>query len=89
MAKSTGIILAVGGVTIFNDVVLNNEDVDFRVPVATAFGAVVFSLLEKVNKEITVGFAWVALLTVLLARVNPNKPAPVETLLKMWNEGGE
>lgn len=87
MAKSTGIILAVGGVTMFNDVILNRESIDWRVPVATGFGAVVFSLGEKVNKPITVGVAWVALLTVLLARINPDKPAPVETLLEMWNEG--
>lgn len=87
MAKSTGIILAVGGITIFNDVVLNSEDIDWRVPIGTAFGAIVFALLEKVNQPITVGVAWVALLSVLLARVDPKKPAPVETLLKMWNEG--
>jgi len=87
VAQSTGIILAVGGVTMFNDVVLNNEPIDWRVPIATAFGAMVFSLLEKVNQKLTVGVAWVALLTVLLARVNPNKKAPVETLLEKWNEG--
>lgn len=87
MAKSTGIILAVGAVTVFNDTILNKEDLDFRVPIATAFGAIAFSLLEKVNQPITVGVAWVALLTVLLARVNPTKPAPLETLVKQWNQG--
>jgi hypothetical protein len=45
-----------------------------------------FSLLEKVNQTLTVGVAWVALLTVLLARIDPKKPAPVETLLKVWNQ---
>ena len=87
MAKSTGIIIAVGAVTIFNDTILNKQELDFRVPIATAFGAIAFSLLEKVNEPITVGVAWVALLTVLLARVNPNKPAPIETLVKQWNQG--
>lgn len=87
MAKSTGIILAVGGVTMFNQVILNKQEIDWRVPVATGFATVSFALLEKVNEKLTVGVAWVALLTVLLVRVNPKKPAPVETLLKMWNRG--
>jgi hypothetical protein len=87
VAKSTGVILAVGAVTVFNDVILNNEELDMRVPIATAFGAMVFSLLEKANQPIAVGVAWVALLTVLLARIDPKKPAPVETLLAMWNKG--
>lgn len=86
MAKSTGVILAVGGVTILNKVILNNEPMDWRVPVATGFAAGAFSLLEKGNENIAVGLAWVALLTVLLARIN-NNPAVVETLLKKWNEG--
>lgn len=86
MAKSTGVILAVGGVTVFNQVILNKQEMDWRVPVATGFAAMAFSLLEKVNQTLTVGVAWVALLTVLLARINPKQPAPVETLLKFWNQ---
>lgn len=87
MAKSTGIIIAVGGVTMFNQVILTKQDVDWRVPVGTAFAAVSFSLLEKANEKLTVGVAWVALLTVLLVRIDPKQPAPVETLLKIWNGG--
>jgi hypothetical protein len=87
MAASTGVILAVGGVTMFNQVILNKQDMDWRVPVATGFAAMIFTGLEKVNKEMAVGIAWVALLTVLLARIDANTPAPVETLLKEWNKG--
>jgi hypothetical protein len=87
MAKSTGVIIAVGGVTMFNQVILHNQDIDWRVPVGTAFAAVTFSFLEKVNQPLTVGVAWVALLTVLLVRIDPKKEAPVETLLKFWNKG--
>jgi hypothetical protein len=86
MAKSTGIILAVGGVTVFNQVILIKKEIDWRVPVATGFAAMAFSLLEKVNQTLTVGVAWVALLTVLLVRIDPKQPAPVETLLKTWNQ---
>lgn len=86
MAKSTGVVLAIGGVTMFNQVILNKQEIDWRVPVATGFAAMAFSLLEKVNQTLTVGVAWVALLTVLLARIDPKQPAPVETLLKVWNQ---
>jgi hypothetical protein len=68
-------------------VILHNQDIDWRVPVGTAFAAVTFSFLEKVNQPLTVGVAWVALLTVLLVRIDPKKEAPVETLLKFWNKG--
>lgn len=85
MARSTGPILAIGGVTLFNQTILNGKDIDWRIPVATGFAAAAFALLEKANETLTVGVAWVALLTVLLARVDPKTPAPVETLLKFWN----
>ena len=87
MSRSVGPILAVGGVTLFNQSVLNGKEIDWRIPVATGFAAMAFSLLEKVNETLTVGVAWVALLTVLLARIDPKTPAPVETLLKYWNRG--
>lgn len=86
MAKSTGIILAVGGVTMLNQVVLNKKDIDWRVPVATGFAAGAFAIMERANEKLTVGVAWVALLTVLLVRID-NQPAPVESLLRVWNEG--
>ena len=88
MAKSTGPILAVGAITVFNQSILNKKPIDWRVPVATGFAAGAFTLLEKANEKLTVGVAWVALLTVLLVRLQPNQPAPVETLLKYWNKGG-
>lgn len=71
----------------FNQVILNKQEIDWRVPVATGFAALSFGFLEKVNEKLTVGVAWVALLTVLLVRIDPKKPAPVETLLKVWNRG--
>jgi hypothetical protein len=88
MARSTGIILATGGVTLLNQSVLNGKPVDWRVPVATGFAAAAFALLEKANEQLVVGVAWIALLTVLLARVDPKVPAPTETLLRVWKQGG-
>lgn len=86
---TTGPILAVGGITMFNQTILNNKPIDWRVPVATGFLAGGFSLLEKGNSSFATGLAWIALLTVLLARVDPKTPSPAETLLKFWNSGGK
>ena len=86
MARSTMPILAVGGITLMNQTILNGQEIDWRVPVATAFAAGAFALIEKPAPTLAVGVAWIALLTVLLARVDPTTPAPVETLLKAWNK---
>lgn len=87
MAESTAPILAIGAITFTNRVILNGRPVDLRVPVATGFAAMGFALLEKANQKLTVGLAWVALVTVLFARTDPKIPAPVESMLKYWNEG--
>lgn len=85
MARSTMPILAVGGITVFNQTILNGQEIDWRVPVATAFAAGALALIEKPLPTFAVGVSWIALVTVLLARVDPRTPAPVETLLKAWN----
>ena len=88
MAQTTGPILAIGGITMLNQTILNGKPIDWRVPIATGFMAGAFALLEKGNAKFATGVAWTALLTVLLARVNPKVPSPAETLLKYWNSGG-
>ncbi len=89
MAQTTGPVLAIGGITIFNQTVLNSKPIDWRVPIATGFLAGAFALFEKGNATFAKGVAWTALLTVLLARVDPKTPSPVESLLKYWNAGGK
>jgi hypothetical protein len=89
MAQSTGPILAVGGITLMNQTVLNGKPIDWRVPVATGFLAGGFALLEKANSKLATGIAWIALVTVLFARVDPKTPSPAESLLKYWNSGGK
>jgi hypothetical protein len=89
MAQSTGPILAVGGVTMLNQTILNGKPIDWRVPIATGFLAGGFALFERANSTLAVGLAWVSLVTVLLARVDPKVPSPTESLLKYWNSGGK
>lgn len=82
MSRTTGPILAIGAITFVNQTVLNGAPLTWKVPVATAVAAGLFSLGEKVQPDIMMGIAAVALVTVLFARVDPRYPAPVESFLK-------
>lgn len=86
--KSTGPILAVGAVTLTRQVIVDEEPIDWRIPVATGVAAVAFAGFEKLTGPFAVGVAWLALFTVTFVRVDPARPAPVEALMKKWNEGG-
>lgn len=84
MAKSTGPILLIGGITIVNRwlelLELNRVNTGFasqffitsefwKPAVATGLTVGAFALLEKVNQPLTVGVAWVALVTTLLVPI--------------------
>lgn len=86
MAATTGPILALGGITFGNK--LLHGDVDWRVPVATGFAAMIFGGFERLHAPLAVGIAWIALASVILTRVDPKVPSPAETLLRYWNQGG-
>lgn len=85
MAKTTGVILAIGGITVANRVVFNDEDMDWRILVGAGLASLTFAGLEKVNEQAAVGLAYVALVTILLTRVDPKVPSPTESALKWWN----
>jgi hypothetical protein len=89
MARSTGPILAVGGITIANQSLLSpkQEPIDFRVIVGTAVAAGLFALLERVSEQLAVGVAWVALLTTIFVPLR-NQPSPAENLIRItgWNK---
>lgn len=86
MARSTGPMLAVGGITLLNQSVLHKQPIDWRIPVATGFAAAALALVEQASPTFAVGIAWIALVAVVLTRVNPSVPAPAETMLKYWNQ---
>lgn len=85
MARSTGPILAAGGITLANRTIFHQQPVDWRVISATGLSAGMLALLEKGVPELAVGLSWIALLTVLLTRVDPRVPAPVEGFISWWN----
>lgn len=88
MARSTGPVLTIGAITLANDVLLNDQPFDWRVPIAAGFAAALFALVEKASPELAVGLAYVSLVTLLFTRTNPRVPSPAESLLKWW-EGGK
>lgn len=92
MARSTGIILVVGGISFANTVVFQplsgggsiKTDVAsaWRIPVATLVAAAALGGLEQISSKLAVGLAYISLITVIFARTSP-APAPAENLLKV------
>lgn len=89
MARSTGPILAAGAITLGNQTVFNKQPINWRIPIATGISAGTLALIERVSPGFAVGIAWIALVTVLVARVVPNEPTPVENALKWYEQGGK
>lgn len=85
MAKTTGVILAIGGITIANRVIFNGQDMEWKIPVATGLAAMTFAGLEKVNEQAAVGLAYIALVSILFTRIDPKVPSPTESALSWWN----
>lgn len=86
MSASTGPILAVGAITLANRVVFNDQPMDWKVPVATAIAAVLFSGAERAFGDVAVKLAYLALLSTVFVRVDPAVPSPAESALKWFNE---
>jgi hypothetical protein len=87
MARTTGIILATGAVTVVNQTVFHDQPMNWRVPLATGMAAVAIGLFERVWEDGAVILSWTGLVTVLLTRTNPNVPSPVESALAWWEQG--
>ncbi len=85
MAETTGPILAIGAITIANRVVFNEQPMDWKVPIGTGLAAILFAGAEKAVGSGAVKLAYLALITVVLARVDPTVPSPAESALKWFN----
>jgi hypothetical protein len=77
-----------GAITVVNNVVFHGQPMDWRVPIATGFAAIGFSLAERAWGQGAEILAWTALLTVLLSRTNPKVPSPVESAVAWYNNSG-
>ena len=86
MVDSLGPMLAVGGVTVVNQTVFNGQPINWRIPIATGLAAVGLSLAERASRNLAVGIAYIALVTVIFARIDPKTPSPAESALRWWNQ---
>ena len=87
MSRTLGPALAITGVTLFNDVIMHNVDIqkEQRVIVAGAIVAVSLSLFEQIAPDAATGIAWLGLVAVLLVRTDPKVPSPLETFANWYN----
>lgn len=83
--KTTGPILAIGGITLATQVIAEKQDFNWRVPIATGIAAGLFALAEKGWEQGAVMIAYTALVTVLFVRIDPKTPAPAEVFNNMIN----
>lgn len=82
MARSTGIILAVGGISYANNFLQDQQfnTKDLKIPVATLGAALLFAGIERLDETVAVGLAWIALVTVLVLPAGKKKQSPLQTL---------
>lgn len=91
MAKSTGIVLAVGAITAANEVFFapvsgsknSYDNFNWRIIPATAGLALALAGLERLSEPFAVGLAWLSLVAVLTVRFG-NAPTPLENATKMF-----
>ncbi len=93
MAGSTGIVLAVGGITAANELIfapLEGQKIRFnwRLVPATAGLALALAGLEHLSRPFAVGLAWLALITVLFVPLG-NAPTPLDNIAKIMGTGGK
>lgn len=86
--RTTGPILAVGGITLANSTLFHGKPIEWKVPIATGIAAGAFALAERAWPEGAVALAWLALVAILITRIDPRVPAPVETLSTWWQKQG-
>lgn len=92
MARSTGIVLAVGGLTAANEVLfapLAGSKIQFnwKIVPATAGLALALAGLERIAPQFAVGLAWLALAAVLVVPFG-SAPTPVANVNKILGYGG-
>ena len=92
MAKSTGIVLAVGAITLTNEAIFapllhEKVSVNWRIIPATAGLALALGGLERIAPGFATGLAWLSLATVLIVPFG-NAPTPLSNANKILGYGG-
>lgn len=85
MGASTGPILAAGAISLGNEMIVAGKPINLRIITGTAIAAGGLVLIERLSPGLAKGLAWLALMTVLLVRVDPDVPAPLEAFNTWYN----
>lgn len=91
MARSTGLVLAAGGIALANEMIFAPvaghgsplQDINWRLIPATGVMALVLAALEKITPGFAVGLSGLVLLSVLIVPVG-NAPTPVDNLASIF-----
>lgn len=92
MAKSTGLVLAAGGIALANEVLFAPatgtgdpfSNINWRLVPATGALALVLAGLEQIAPQFAVGLAGLVLFAVLIIPVG-NQPTPLQNISKLVN----
>lgn len=89
MAASTGILLAVGGISSGNEWLHGHSDAALKITVATIAAAAIFAGIEKIpgGAPFAIGVSTIALISVLLGSVTPGVPSPAVQILDFLGYG--
>lgn len=89
MARTTGIVIATGAITLVNETLFvpiesgkAHSSVNWRIIPATAGLALALGLLERIAPGFAVGLAWLTLATALFVPFG-NAPTPIENANKI------
>lgn len=85
MARTTGPVLAAGGIALFNKMIVLEQPPDWRVVTGTAIAAAGLYVAEKALPDAAVVVAWSVLIAVLFVRLEPQTPAPAEAFERWYN----
>lgn len=90
MAASTGIVLAMGGIVIANNTIVNKQPFwprEAKVALATGILALGLGVLDKASPELATGLAIIAFITAMVTPFGARK-SPLESLLGYAGFGG-
>lgn len=94
MSESTGLVLAIGGITAANEVIFAPlagtgtpwKNFNWRIIPATGILALALAGIDQVSPVLGKGLAVIALVTVLVTRFG-NAPSPAENVAKVLGYG--
>jgi hypothetical protein len=83
MARSSGPMLTVGGLTLINEVLINKKDFELRIPIATGVAVGFLALIEKGSESLAVGMAYLALIASIFVQTRPDVE-PIGSAFANW-----